>query len=163
METKNKIVKTAKICRIISKVLYILACVACLTFIALAIALPLTNAIEAYTTAETAMIFATLALYAFILVGLLWNIEGIFKTIAKEQSPFTARVSHYMKKVAIYAIILSVVPALIGSIILRLIASKTELTFPIDLCGIIVGIVLLLLGIFLNYGKELQDNDDETL
>lgn len=163
METKNKIVKTAKICCIISKVLYLLSFVVCLAFIALAIALPLTNAISTLTNAETAMIFATLALYSFILIGLLWNVEGIFKTIAKEQSPFAERVSHYLKKVAVYVIALSVVPALLGSAVLRIICPETELTFPIELGGIIAGVVLFLIGTFFNYGSELQKRDDETL
>ena len=163
MDTKKKIVKAAKVCGIISKVLYLLSFAVCLTFIVLAIALPLTNAIDAYTTAETTMIFTTLALYTFVLIGLLWNVEGIFKTIVKEHSPFHERVSHYLKKVAIYVIVLSTVPALIGSIVLRIAYPQTELTFPIDFGGIIAGVVLFLIGLFFRYGKELQKRDDETL
>ena len=164
METKGKVVNTAKTCAVVSKVLYIVACVACLAFIVLAIVLPVTgNAIESYSNAETAMIFATLALSAFVCVGLLWNIESLFKAIVQGQSPFTEKVSHYLKKVAIFTIILSCVPALLGSIILRLVHPATELTFPIELGGIIAGAVLFLLGLFFNYGKELQKKDDETI
>ena len=163
METKNKIVKTAKVCTIISKVLYLLSMVACLTFIALAIVLPNTNAISALSTGETAVIFATLALYAFICIGLLWNIEGIFKTVAVEQSPFAERVGHYLKKVAVFVIVLSVVPALVGSTILKIIYPETAIVFPIELSGIIVGVVLFFIGMFISYGNELQKRDDETL
>ncbi|MCH5156444.1 MAG: hypothetical protein J1G02_01040 [Clostridiales bacterium] len=163
METKQKIVKTAKACGIISKVLYILSCVVCLAFIVLAIVLPLTNTIDTVSNGETAVTFATFALYAFVCIGLLWNIEGLFKAIVKEQSPFTERVSHYLKKVAVFVIVLSVVPALIGSTVMQIVNPETETVFPIELGGIIAGVVLFLVGLFFNYGKELQDKDDETL
>ena len=164
METKTKIIKTAKVCTIVSKVLYLLSCAVCLTFIILAIVLPLTNTlIPDQTKPETAMTFTTLALYTFVLIGLLWNVEGVFKTIAAEQSPFTDRVSHYLKKVAIYSVVLSLVPALLGSIILKLVSPESELTFPIHFSGIVAGAVLFLVGLFFSYGKELQNKDDETL
>ena len=163
METKNKIVKTAKVCYIVAKVLYLLSFAVCLTFIALAIALPLTNAISSMPAAETAVIFATLAVYAFICIGLLWNIEGLFKAIAEAQTPFTERVSHYLKKVAVFIVVLSVVPALLGSTILRIACPETETVFPIELGGIIAGAVLFFIGLLFNYGKELQKRDDETL
>ena len=163
MELKNKIVKTAKICYIAAKVLYLLAFVACLTFIALAIGLSVTKAISSLTSAETAVLFSTLAVYAFVCIGLLWNVEGLFKTIAKEQSPFTERVSHYLKKVAVFVIILSTVPALLGSAVLRIVCPETELGFPIELGGIIVGAVLFFIGLLFKYAKELQKRDDETL
>lgn len=163
MDTKNKIVKRAKICTIISKVLYLLSFVVCLTFIALAIALPRTNTISSMSTAETTVIFATLALYSFICIGLLWNVEGIFRTIAKEGSPFTERVCHYLKKVAIYIIILSVIPAVVGSTVLRIVCPEAETVFPIGIGGIIAGAVLFSIGLIFNYGRELQKKDNETL
>ena len=163
MDIKSKIIKTAKVCHIISKVLYITAFVVCLAFVALAIALPLSDAIDTLTNAETATIFSTLALYAFICIGLLWNVEGIFKVIAAEQSPFTEGVSHYLKKTAVFVLILSIVPAIVGSILVKAICPATELTFPIEVGGIIAGAVLFLIGWFSKYGNELQKKDDETL
>ena len=163
METKNKIIKTAKVCYIVSKVLYLLAFAVCLTFIVLAISLSLTDAISSLTPAETALLFTTLALYVFVCIGLLWNVEGLFKSIAKDQSPFSEAVSHYLKKIAVFIIILSVVPALIGSILVRIIVPETELVFPIEVGGIIAGAVLFLIGMFFKYGIELQKKDDETL
>ena len=163
METKNKIVKMAKTCYVIAKVLYILAMVACVAFIVLAIALPTSGVVKNMTAAETAVLFATLALYAFVCVGLLWNVEGMFKSIAQEKSPFSQAVSHYFKKIAIFVIILSLVPALIGSIVLRAVYPETELTFPIEFGGVVAGLVLLVIGVFFNYGDELQKQDDETL
>ena len=163
METKNKIVKLAKVCHVVAKVLYIIAFVACIAFIALAIALPIADVIEEYTKSEVAMIFSTLAVYAFILIGLLWNVEGIFKCIVKEGTPFCEGVSHYLKKSAIFTLILAVVPALLGTSILGIIYPESELTFPISISGIVVGAILLVLGIVFKYGTELQNRDDETL
>lgn len=163
MELKNKIVKMAKVCHIVAKVLYCVACAVCLTFVVLAIALSVTNAISTLTSGETAVLFSTLALYAFVCIGLLWNVEGLFKSIAKEQSPFSEAVSHYLKKISIFTLILSAVPALLGSILLRIVCPETELTFPIEVGGIVAGVILLLIGIFFEYGKELQRSDDETL
>ena len=163
MDTKNKIVKTAKVCHIISKVLYIVAFAVCLAFIVLAIVLPLTNAIYTLTNAETAVLFSTLALYAFICIGLLWNVEGIFKCLAKDGSPFSDGVSHYLKKIAIFVLVLSVVPAIVGTALVRIIYPASELAFPIEVSGIIVGAVLFIIGAIFKYGKELQERDDETL
>lgn len=163
METKNKVLKTAKVCGIAAKVLYLLSIAACVTFVVLAIVLSNTDTITSYTKAETAMIFSTLAIYSFVLIGLMWNVEGIFKSIVSEGSPFAERVCHYVKKVAVFVIILSVVPALIGSIILRSIYPETDVSFPIDVGGIIAGVVFFVVGLVFNYGRELQKRDDETL
>lgn len=163
METKKQIIKMSKVCYIVTKVLYILCCVLCLVFIVLAIALSCAHAIESLTVAETAIIFSTLALYAFMCIGLLWNVESLFKSVGDEQAPFGERVSHYLKKIAIFIILLAVVPALIGSILLRAICQSTEIIFPISFSGIVSGVVLFLIGMFFKYGKELQKNDDETL
>ena len=163
METKNKIIKMAKVCYILSKVLYFLSCIACIVFIALAIILSLTHAIKTLTVAETAITFSTLALYAFFAIGLLWNVESIFRSINECNAPFGERVSHYLTKIAIFVILLSSVPALVGSTLLRVICPASEMIFPIEFCGIISGLVLFLIGLFFKYGKELQRNDDETL
>ena len=163
METKNKIIKTAKVCYKVTKVLYFVSCAACLVFIALAIALSCTNAIKEFSVAETASIFGTLALYAFMCIGLLWNVESLFKSVEQEKAPFGKKISHYLKKSAIFVVLISVVPALVGSTVLHIIYPTTELTFPISLGGVISGIVMFMFGLFFKYGKELQKNDDETL
>ena len=163
METKNKIVKLAKACHITAKVLYILAFAVCLAFVALAIALPLTGAIDKYTKSEVAIIFSTLAVYAFICIGLLWNVEGMFKSIVKEGTPFCKSVSHYLKKSAIFVLVLAVVPALLGTTVLNIVYPESELVFPVSVSGIVVGALLLILGIIFKYGNELQNRDDETL
>lgn len=163
MDTKNKIIKTARICYIIAKILYCLAFIACLTFVVLAIVLSQKVTIKSLLPAEVGMVFGTLALYAFVGIGLLWNVEGIFKSIAKEQSPFSESVSHYLKKIAVFIILISIVPALIGSTCLRIMCPESEIVFPIEFGGVIAGIVLFLIGMFFTYGKELQKKDDETL
>lgn len=163
METKKKIIKTAKVCYSVSKTLYILSCVACTVFIVLAIALSCTHAIKTLTVAETAILFSTLALYAFMCIGLLWNVEGLFKSIKDANAPFGDRVSHYLKKIAIFVILVAVVPALVGSILIRIVCPETEIVFPVSFSGIVAGLVMFIFGLFFKYGKELQKNDDETL
>lgn len=163
MKMKNKIIKTSKICNKITKLLYYLSCIMCLTFIVLAIVLSCTKAIKSFTVAETACLFGTLALYSLITTGLLWNVSSIFKNIEQEKTPFSEKVSYYLKRSAIYIMLISVVPALVGSTILRIIYPQTDLTFPISLGGIISGIAMFMIGMFFNYGEELQKNEDETL
>ena len=163
METRKKILKMANVCYIVSKILYLLSFVVCLVFIILAIVLSTTHAIESLSKAETAVLFGTLALYAFFYIGLLWNVESLFKSIVTEQSPFNDGVSHYLMKIAVFILLDAVVPALVGSICLRLICPETEMTFPIEVGGIAAGLVLFFLGMFFTYGKELQKESDETL
>ena len=163
MKIKNKILKLAKICHIIAKVLYIASFVVCLSFVALAIALPLSDLTVKLTSAEIAVLFGGLALYAFFCIGLLWNVEGIFKSVLQGQSPFGVAVSHYLKKIALFSLLLSIVPSLVASIVIKAIYPATELTFPIEFAGIVAGIVLFVISIFFDYGNELQKTDDETL
>ena len=160
---KEKMLKMAKVCKITAKVLYLTSCVVCFVCIILAIALSATRAISSLTKVETAVLFWTLAMYAFFCVGLLWNVEGIFKNVEKEKTPFCGGVSYYLKKTAIFTILLSTVPAVLGSVVMKLAQSSSEITFPVSLGGIIAGVVLLLLGIVFKYGTELQKRDDETL
>ena len=163
METKNKILKTAKIGKICAQVLYITSIVACLVFTVLAIVLPLTNAIKSIKPAEAAIVFAVLAVYAFFMFGLLWNVQQFFASIQTSGSVFNAQASKYLKKTAIFTMVLSVVPAIIGSTLMHLCVPGSEFVFRIEIVGIVTGAVLLLVGLFFQYGQELQKKDDETL
>ena len=96
-------------------------------------------------------------------IGLLWNVASIFKNVEQEKAPFSEKVSYYLKRSSIFVVLISVIPALIGSTVLRIICPTTDLTFPISLSGIISGITIFMIGMFFNYGKELQKNEDETL
>ena len=162
METKNKIIKAAKVCYKTSKILYYVSFVVCLLFIVLAILLSSTKGLKGFSATETVCLFGTLALYSFICIGLLWNVVGIFKSVEKK-APFSDGVSKYLKKSAVFILMLAVVPAIIGSTILRIAQPSTQLVFPISVGGIIAGLVMLMLGMFFNYGAELQTKDDETL
>ena len=156
MEVKNKIVETGKICCRIFKILYCLTCVVCLVFIILAITLSCTHAIKSFTTGETAVLFGTLALYAFMVIGLLWNIDNIFVHIVKEQTVSCEKVKHYLKKAGIFLILTSIVPAIVGTCIMHLVTPTTELNFPVEVGGIIAGVLLLICCQFVSYGKELE-------
>lgn len=163
METKNKIIKVAKVGKICAQVLYLLSIVACLTFAVLAIALSCTHAIKSITPAETAIIFAVLALYAFFLFGLLWNVQQFFASIQNAQSVFNEQSGKYLKKSAIFTMVVSCIPAIIGSALMHGIVPDSEFVFRIEIVGIITGALLILVGLFFQYGKELQKRDDETL
>ena len=163
MDTKNKIIKVASIGKICSQVLYILSIVACLVFTVLAIVLSCTHAIKSIESAETAIIFAVLALYAFFMFGLLWNVQQFFASIQQAKSVFNARSGKYLKKSAIFTMVVSFVPAIIGSALMHAIVPASEFVFRIELVGIITGALLTLVGLFFQYGQELQKKDDETL
>ena len=163
MEIKEKIVKTAQVCYIVAKVFYFLAFAICLAFIVLAIVFPINNTIKEFAPAEVAVIFSCAALYVFICIGLLWNVQQLFKNIAQEKSPFSETVSHYLKKIAIFILILAVVPAVLASTVVKIVYPATEFNFPIEAGGILAGVVMFLIGMFFKYGNELQKKDDETL
>lgn len=160
---KEKMLKVAKVCEIVTKVFYILACTLTSVFIVLAIVLSTTDAISGYTPAEVALIFGGIALYCFMLIGVLWNVEQIFKNIVIYKTPFNEKVTHYLKKTAWCTILTSVIPALIGSILVKAIVGESEVRFDFQIVGLIVGVVTLLLGYVFNYGITLQKQDDETL
>lgn len=163
MSQKDKMLKGASVCYIITKILYIIACVATTLSIVLAIVLPLTNSIKGMSQAEVAILFSIIGLYCFMLIGLLWNVKEVFRHIYIEKTPFCERVSHYLKKAGWFTIVTSIVPALIGSILIKCIVGETELRCDFQFVGLIVGIITLLLVRVFNYGINLQKQDDETL
>lgn len=163
METKNKIIKMAQISYIVTKVLYYLTCISCLVFIVLAIVLPTAKIVDTFSTSETAVLFGTLAFSSFMLMGLLWNVESLFKSVTKGNAPFGERVSHYLQKCAIFTVLFSLLPAIVGTTIIHIVCPTSELVFPISFSGVIIGVVVFMFGLFFKYGKELQQNDDETL
>lgn len=163
MNNKNKIIKISKICKVVSKVLYILDCVATLTFLVLAIALPLTNAIPSITPAECAIIFSVLTLYTFLMIDFFWNTIKFFDTICKEQSVFSIKITKCIRRLAISSLILSTIPAIIGSILIHAIVPASEFVFRIEIVGIMAAIVLFFISLFFSHGAELQKQNDETL
>lgn len=162
-KNKDKIIKISKNCKIIAKVFYVLDCVAAFVFLVLAIVLPLTNAIPAITPAECAIVFSVLTLYAFFMIDFLWNTTKFFDTISKEQTVFNLKVTKYIQKIAISSLILSTVPAIIGSILIHAIVPGSEFVFRLEIVGIMASIVLFFISLFFKHGAELQKQDDETL
>lgn len=163
MKDKNKIIKISKTCKVVSKVLYILDCVATLTFLVIAIVLPLTNAIKSITPAECAIIFSVITLYSFFMIDFLWNTTKFFDTICKEQSVFGVKLTKCIKRLAISSLILSTIPAIIGSILIHAICPTSDFVFRLEIVGIMASIVLFFISLFFKHGAELQKQDDETL
>lgn len=162
-EVKDKIIKISKTCKVVSKVLYVLDCIATFAFLVLAIVLPLTKAIKTITPAECAIMFSVLTLYAFFMIDFLWNTTKFFDTICLQQSVFNLKVTKCIKRIAISSLILSTVPAIIGSILIHAIVPKSELVFRLEIVGIMAAIVMLFISLFFKHGAELQKQDDETL
>ncbi len=164
LSSKDKIVKIAKAGEIVSKIFYITAIVCALVGITCAIAAPLVKIADApLTLAEELIAAGIVTLYAFFLINVWWNVEQIFKNIRVNQTPFNERVTHYLKKTAIAVILISIIPALLGSILVNAIVPESILHFDFQYIGFGVGILLFFLGLVFKYGIELQKKDDETL
>ena len=163
MKDKEKIIKISKICKIVSKVFYIVDCVITFVLFALAIILPITNAISSISKAESAIIFSVLTLYAFFLIDFFWNTTKFFNTIYTQQSVFGVSITKSIQRIAISTFILSTIPALIGSILIHAIVPNSEFVFRFEIVGISAAVVLYFIGLFFNYGAKLQKQDDETL
>ncbi len=163
MKDKEKIIKISKICKIVSKVFYIVDCVITFVLFALAIILPITNAIPSISKAECAIIFSVLTLYAFFLIDFFWNTTKFFNTIYTQQSVFGVSITKSIQRIAISTFILSTIPALIGSILIHAIVPNSEFVFRFEIVGISAAVVLYFIGLFFNYGAKLQKQDDETL
>lgn len=163
VDNKGRIIKISKICKVIAKVLYVLDCIVTFAFLVLAIVLPLTNAIKSISPAECAIIFSVLTLYAFFMIDFLWNTTKFFDTICTEQSVFNIKVTKCIRRIAISSLILSTVPAIIGSILIHAIVPTSEFVFRIEIVGIMASVVLFFISLFFKHGAELQRKDDETL
>lgn len=161
--SKDKIIKISKTCKIVSKVLYVLDCAVTLAFLTLAIVLPLTNAIKSIRPAECAIIFSVLTLYSFFMIDFLWNTTKFFDIICKKKSVFNVKVTKCIKRIAISSLILSTVPAIIGSILIHAIVPTSEFVFRLEIVGIMASVVLFFISLFFKHGAELQKRDDETL
>lgn len=160
---KDKIIKISGTCKVISKVLYVLDCIATFVFLVLTVVFPLTNAIKSITPAECAIVFSVLTLYAFFMIDFLWNVTKFFETICLEQSVFNLKVTNYIKRIAISSLIISTVPAIVGSILIYAIAPTSEFVFRLEIVGIMASVVLFFISLFFKYGAELQKHEDETL
>lgn len=163
MNDKNKIIKISRVGKIVSKVLYLLDCVATLAFLVLAIVLPLTNAIKAITPAECAIIFTVLTLYAFFMIDFFWNTTKFFNTICQEQSVFHVKVTKSIRRIAFASLLLATIPAIVGSILIHAIVPASEFVFRLEIVGIMAAVVLFFIALFFQYGATLQKRDDETL
>lgn len=156
MKDKNKIIKMSKTCKVVSKVLYVLSCIATLAFLVLAIVLPVTNAIKSIKPAESAIVFSVLTLYSFFMIDFLWNVCKFFDTICKEQSVFSEKITKTIRRIAISSLILSIVPAAIGSILIHAIVPESEFVFRFEIVGIMASIVLFLFHCFLNMEQSFK-------
>ena len=162
-KNKDKIIKISKTCKVVSKVLYVLDCIATLAFLVLAIVLPLTDAIKTIEPAESAIVFSVLTLYGFFMIDFLWNTTKFFDSTCKEQSVFSEIATKCINRIAVSALVLSTIPAIIGSILIHAIVPASEFVFRLEIVGIMASVVLFFIALFFKHGAALQKQEDETL
>ena len=142
------------------KVFYYICLAVTVSAIVLGIILASEHAIKEWTKGETLLFFGIVALYAFLSVGLFWNVEELFKNMADEKSPFCERAGHYINKTAFYIFALSILPSLVGMVVLGIMQTSygivSSLKFEFGYSGVISGIITLFLSMVFDYGYELQ-------
>ena len=112
--------------------------------------------------AQSLLIMFAFMLIDTILISLaIFFVYAIFDKIRKGFTPFTHENTTRIKKVAIITAILSIV----GSYSDSLVDYYTigELTWRINIIGIIVAIIIYCISLIFSYGCDLQKESDETL
>lgn len=164
LSSKEKILKVAQIGEVVSKIFYITAIVCAAVATVCTIAAPFVKVTDVpLGPTESAIAAGGAALYMFMLIDVWWNVKQIFKNIRVNQTPFNERVIHYLKKTAVAVILISIIPAFVGSLLLNLVVPESVIDFDFQYIGLGVGVLLFMLGLVFNYGIELQKKDDETL
>ncbi len=110
---------------------------------------------------ELLLMFAFMLVDAILITIIILFVHAIFNHIQKEDTPFSHQNTIRIKKIAIITIILSIV----GSYSDALVDYYTigQLTWKINIVGLIVGIIIYCISLIFDYGCELQQQSDETL
>ena len=162
LQQNNKFKNTVVFCLVVCKVAYVLCIVACAVFAILTPVLAINNAIGGLVPAETAILFGGLTLYLFLFVNLFWNACQIFEYAKESNNPFCERVVHYTKKFALATIVVSIVPAIVCKILLKLFVGESVLHFDIQFVGEIVGLILLILCEVVESKLDLKPQENTT-
>lgn len=108
-----------------------------------------------------------LSMFAFMLIDtilislIIFFVYAIFNEMAKGYTPFLHGNTIRIKKIAIIAAVLSIV----GSYSDALVDYYTigELTWRVNVIGVIVAIIIYCISLIFSYGCDLQKESDETL
>lgn len=107
------------------------------------------------------LMFAFMLVDAILITIIILFVHAIFNHIQKGDTPFSHQNTIRIKKIAIVTIILSIV----GSYSDALVDYYTieQLTWKMNVVGLIVGIIIYCISLIFDYGCELQQQSDETL
>ena len=107
------------------------------------------------------VMFVFMLIDTLLISAILFIIHAIFKDIQKGNSPFLDQNTTRIKRIAIIAIILSIV----GSSSDALVDYFTigELTWKVNIIGLIASIIIYCIALIFRYGCDLQQESDETL
>ena len=105
--------------------------------------------------------FAFMLIDTILISFAIFFVYAIFNEIRKGVTPFSHENTTRIKKIALLAAILSIV----GSYSDALVDYYTigELTWRINIIGIIVAIIIYCISLIFSYGCDLQKESDETL
>lgn len=105
--------------------------------------------------------FAFMLIDTILIAAMIFIIHSIFNDINKEGTPFLHRNATRMKYISIIAIILSIV----GGYSDALVDYYTigQLTWRVDIIGLIIGVIIYCISLIFSYGCDLQQESDETL
>lgn len=107
------------------------------------------------------IMFVFMLIDTLLISAMIFIIHTIFNDIKKGDTPFMHQNTTRIKCIAIIAVILSIV----GSYSDALIDYYTigELTWRVNVIGLIIGIILYCISFIFSYGCDLQQESDETL
>ena len=107
------------------------------------------------------IMFAFMLIDTILISLVIFFVYAIFDEIRKGFTPFTHENTKRIKKVAIITAVLSIV----GSYSDALVDYYTigELTWRVNIIGMIVAIIIYCISLIFSYGCDLQRESDETL
>lgn len=108
-----------------------------------------------------------LSMFVFMLADtvlisfIIFLVHSIFDDIKKGWTPFSHRNTTRIKNIALIAVILSIV----GSYSDALVDYYTigELTWRVNIVGLVIGMIVYCISLIFSYGCDLQQESDETL
>lgn len=107
------------------------------------------------------LMFALLLVDTALLAAIIFLVHAIFSDIGKGCTPFSHRNTMRIKGVAVISIVLS----LIGGFSDAFVDYYTigELTWSVNVVGLVIGMAVYCIALIFDYGCELQRESDETL
>ena len=120
------------------------------------------NGSTIYIASQSLLIMFCFALIdAILMTIIIFFVHAIFNDIEKHCTPFFHQNTVRIKRIAVITIVMSV----IGSFSDALVDYYTigELTWRINIIGLMIGLIIYWIGFIFNYGCDLQQLSDEIL